>query len=705
MEDGTIATVTNANHQENVAVVIQAAIRRFLALKELQKLKKVIKLQAALRGHLVRRQAVGSLRCVQAIIKLQALVRARLACQALEKCSMQKKHDNGIQIDSQWSTVSPKRNSQLTSDKTNSAVDKLLSNGFARQLLDTTPKTKPIYISCDSLRPDSAWHWLERWMAVTSPGQQTELDWNQGCQEEDGKNVQTSSDEIDGIPVMVSPTLPILNMSESKPAAAEDKGDSTDVTSGTVEFQVQASNPGQRVVLSAKDQKVESQGEEDLSTKKDNISMSEKAERISNVVSNQLKVDATTLSEVDSNPSKPVFVTENLKCTAMTAASDPMETEGKKLETGLKKLRNPAFAAVQAKFEELSSAPKASRSISYICRDATVETKPNHNHLESMAAGDVVIPVENTTTQNPAIHVAASECGTEISISSTLDSPDQSEADRGEITLELGTLEGRHDVQNGSCNAFNLENVETKAKEPSAELSVKQQEHEENDKNIIYSISAFQSVQEKEKQTELSTSTIQIQQENLKDSHSNDRLSQEGSPKSYVNIPESDGTPSSKVTVSSRTRKAEKKNAAGKSKDKLFSKSSPSNLKNDSGERSSTERLPKDAKNNKRRSSFGITKPDNSDSEPRLSCSSTLPSYMQATESARSKANGTLSLKSSPDVHDKDNHIKKRHSLPISDDKQGSSPRVQRSASQVHKSLKGNDAHSPHTSAERRWQR
>ncbi|KAJ6849601.1 protein IQ-DOMAIN 32 [Iris pallida] len=252
MEDGTIATVTNANHQENVAVVIQAAIRRFLALKELQKLKKVIKLQAALRGHLVRRQAVGSLRCVQAIIKLQALVRARLACQALEKCSMQKKHDNGIQIDSQWSTVSPKRNSQLTSDKTNSAVDKLLSNGFARQLLDTTPKTKPIYISCDSLRPDSAWHWLERWMAVTSPGQQTELDWNQGCQEEDGKNVQTSSDEIDGIPVMVSPTLPILNMSESKPAAAEDKGDSTDVTSGTVEFQVQASNPGQRVVLSAK---------------------------------------------------------------------------------------------------------------------------------------------------------------------------------------------------------------------------------------------------------------------------------------------------------------------------------------------------------------------------------------------------------------------------------------------------------------------
>lgn len=43
------------------------------------KLKNVVKLQAAVRGHLVRRYAVGTLRCVQAIIKMQALVRARRA--------------------------------------------------------------------------------------------------------------------------------------------------------------------------------------------------------------------------------------------------------------------------------------------------------------------------------------------------------------------------------------------------------------------------------------------------------------------------------------------------------------------------------------------------------------------------------------------------------------------------------------------------
>lgn len=43
----------------------------------LLKQKNVIKLQAAIRGHLVRRHAVGTLRCVLAIIKMQGLIRAR----------------------------------------------------------------------------------------------------------------------------------------------------------------------------------------------------------------------------------------------------------------------------------------------------------------------------------------------------------------------------------------------------------------------------------------------------------------------------------------------------------------------------------------------------------------------------------------------------------------------------------------------------
>ncbi|KAI7979390.1 Protein IQ-DOMAIN 32, partial [Camellia lanceoleosa] len=67
--------------------------------------------------------------------------------------------------------------------------------------------------------------------------------------------------------------------------------------------------------------------------------------------------------------------------------------------------------------------------------------------------------------------------------------------------------------------------------------------------------------------------------------------------------------------------------------------------------------------------------------EPRDSNSSnSLPSYMQVTESARAKALVTSSPRSSPDVQDKDIYIKKRHSLPASNGRQGS-PRIQQSMS------------------------
>ncbi|PHT24569.1 hypothetical protein CQW23_35722 [Capsicum baccatum] len=67
----------DATLDEHVVLVIQTAVRAFLARRAQLKQKHVTKLQAVVRGHLGRRHAVGSLRCVQAIVKMQALVRAR----------------------------------------------------------------------------------------------------------------------------------------------------------------------------------------------------------------------------------------------------------------------------------------------------------------------------------------------------------------------------------------------------------------------------------------------------------------------------------------------------------------------------------------------------------------------------------------------------------------------------------------------------
>eukprot|EP01018_Ginkgo_biloba_P013926 Gb_27024 [translate_table: standard] len=63
--------------EESAAIKIQAAIRAYLAWRAFSALKGVVRLQAHVHGHLVRKQVAGTLSCVQAIVRLQALVRSR----------------------------------------------------------------------------------------------------------------------------------------------------------------------------------------------------------------------------------------------------------------------------------------------------------------------------------------------------------------------------------------------------------------------------------------------------------------------------------------------------------------------------------------------------------------------------------------------------------------------------------------------------
>ncbi|XP_049346682.1 protein IQ-DOMAIN 31-like [Solanum verrucosum] len=144
--NGTISTDdAELKRQEHAATIAQAAFRGYLARRAFRALKGIIRLQALIRGHLVRRQAVATLCCMQAIVRIQALARGRRI----------RLSDPGHQLLGKYNFEELKDPEQRPA--------KLTAYAFPRKLLVAVPTAMPLSLQYDECEPNSAWQWLERW--------------------------------------------------------------------------------------------------------------------------------------------------------------------------------------------------------------------------------------------------------------------------------------------------------------------------------------------------------------------------------------------------------------------------------------------------------------------------------------------------------------------------------------------------------------
>ncbi|CAJ1975256.1 unnamed protein product [Sphenostylis stenocarpa] len=141
--------------QEVAAIKAQAAFRGYLARRAFRALKGIIRLQALIRGHLVRRQAIVTLCCMYGIVKFQALSRGGRIRQS----------NVGFEIHEKCSLFKPLEGKLGEPVVISTKISKLSPNTFIRKLLASSITIMALRLQYVSGDPNSVLSWLERWSA------------------------------------------------------------------------------------------------------------------------------------------------------------------------------------------------------------------------------------------------------------------------------------------------------------------------------------------------------------------------------------------------------------------------------------------------------------------------------------------------------------------------------------------------------------
>ncbi|KAE8705774.1 hypothetical protein F3Y22_tig00110418pilonHSYRG00253 [Hibiscus syriacus] len=171
-----VAAVNGLAMEEWAATRIQTAFRGFLARRALRALKGLVRLQALVRGHAVRKQAAMTLLCMQALVRVQARVRARRVRLALESETAQQKLQQQLanevrvkEVEEGWcdsiGSVEEIQAKLLKRQEAAAKRERAMAYALAHQWqAGSRQQSMPAGFEPD--KSSWGWNWLERWMAV-----------------------------------------------------------------------------------------------------------------------------------------------------------------------------------------------------------------------------------------------------------------------------------------------------------------------------------------------------------------------------------------------------------------------------------------------------------------------------------------------------------------------------------------------------------